>query len=61
VIKVNTQKKELVSLRIPAKLNKKLTEYLAPIGLSKNAYILSLIYKELKKEESTKNTEHAKD
>ena len=43
------EKKELVSLRIPVNLNKKLEEYVAPMGLSKNAYILGLLNRELDK------------
>lgn len=44
-----TPKKEMVSLRIPQPLNKRLTEYLAPKGITKNAFILGLINKELDK------------
>lgn len=40
-------KKELVSVRIPKELNKKLTEHVAAMGLSKTAFILNLINKEL--------------
>jgi len=42
-------KKEMVSLRIPQPLNKQLTEYLAPKGITKNAFILGLINKELER------------
>lgn len=40
-------KKELVSVRIPQQLNKRLAEYLEPKGVSKNAFILGLINREL--------------
>lgn len=52
---MNSYKKELVSVRIPNHLNKKFTEYVALRGLSKNAFILNLIYAELAK---TKNSTH---
>lgn len=44
--------KEMVSVRIPRDMNAKLTEYLKKIGITKNAFILSLIKKELDKEKS---------
>ena len=44
---MNELKKELVSLRIPETLNKKLAEHVAALGISKNAFILGLIHKEL--------------
>ena len=34
---MNVPKKELVSVRIPEELNKKLTEHVTPLGISKNA------------------------
>ena len=40
-------KKEMVSVRVPQALNKKLTEYLAPRGITKNSFILGLINREL--------------
>lgn len=49
---MNSQKRELVSVRIPKELNKRLTEYVAEIGISKAAFILQLIYKELKSEQT---------
>lgn len=45
--------KELVSVRIPKELNKKLAKHVAAMGLSKAAFILNLINKELKKETAT--------
>lgn len=42
-------KKEMVSVRVPQELNKKLTEYLAPMGMTKNSFILGLINRELDK------------
>ena len=49
---MDSQKRELVSVRIPKELNKKLTEYVAEIGISKAAFILQLIYRELKNEQA---------
>lgn len=42
-------KKELVSVRIPKELNKKLAEHVATKGISKTAFILTLINNELAK------------
>lgn len=42
--------KEMISVRIPKEMNKKLTEYLKPIGITKNAFILSLLKKEIEKQ-----------
>ena len=53
---MDSLKKELVSLRIPEILNRKLAEYVAPLGMSKNAFILSLIYRELKIEAEHEQT-----
>lgn len=50
---MNTLKKELVSVRIPEPLNRKLAEHVAPLGMSKNAFILSLINKELSQNKTT--------
>lgn len=47
-------KKELVSVRIPKELNKKLAEHVAAKGISKTAFILTLIDKEVSKELSNK-------
>ena len=44
--------KELVSVRIPKALNKRLAEYVAQIGMSKTALILKLIHDELSKQEA---------
>lgn len=48
-------KKELVSVRIPTELNKKLAEHVAAKGISKTAFILTLIDKEISKEKSNKS------
>lgn len=45
-------KKELVSVRIPTELNKKLAEHVAAKGISKTAFILTLIDKEISKKEN---------
>lgn len=42
-----TSNKEMVSVRIPKEMNKKLSEFLKPIGITKNAFILNLIKREL--------------
>ena len=42
-------KKVLVSIRIPEEMNKELTQLVEPLGLSKNAFIIGLIHKALKK------------
>lgn len=47
--------KELLSVRIPKELNKKFSKHIAPLGISKNAFILSLIHKEISKD-TTANT-----
>jgi len=46
---VTSQRKELVSVRIPKELNKRLAEHVATIGISKTAFILNLINRELSK------------
>lgn len=43
------QEKEMVSVRIPKNMNQKLTEYVKEIGITKNAFILSLINQEIEK------------
>ena len=40
-------KKEAIFLRIPETLNKKLEKRVSEIGISRPAFILSLIYKEI--------------
>lgn len=42
------KEKELVSVRIPIEMNKQLTEHVKQLGISKNAFILTLLNKELK-------------
>lgn len=41
--------KERLTVRLPKELNQKLTEYLEPKGIPKNAFILGLINRELDK------------
>lgn len=43
-------KKETLSIRLPVELNKKFTKYITSLGMSKNAFIISLIIKELEKQ-----------
>ena len=42
-------KKETVSVRLTPTTNKQLTEHVANLGISKNAFILNFINKELNK------------
>lgn len=41
-------KKQLLSVRIPMEINKQLSEHVKQLGISKNAFILTLLNKELK-------------
>ena len=43
-------KKELLSVRIPVDLNRKLADFVAPIGISKAAFILFLISQALRED-----------
>ena len=47
--KVTNDTKERLTVRLPSELNKRLTEYLNPKGIPKNAFILGLINQELDK------------
>lgn len=42
-------KRELVTLRIPASTNQKLASITRDLGISKNAFLLNLINKEIRK------------
>lgn len=42
-------KKELLSIRIPSHINKRLGEHVQQLGISKNAFVLNLINEELSK------------
>ena len=44
---MKSSKKELVSVRIPKELNQKFTEHVAAMGISKTAFILNFINKEI--------------
>lgn len=46
------QKKENLSIRIPVELNNKFTDYVSQLGVTKNAFILNLIHREMKKKNS---------
>ncbi len=52
------KRKELLSLRIPPELNRQLANHVKPMGLSKNAFILGLVNREL--EQSTGATDTAR-
>ena len=41
--------RQLVSVRLSAEMNKKFAEHVAKLGISKNAFIINLINKELSK------------
>lgn len=43
-------KRELVSIRIPIGMNKRLSTHVKQLGISKNAFVLNLLNKELEKE-----------
>ena len=45
-------KKRQIGIRIPCELDKRLEACVSEIGISKPAFILGLIYKELKKEDA---------
>ena len=42
-------KKELLTVRLPTEINHQFSEMVAQLGISKNAFILNLIHKEIKK------------
>lgn len=50
------KRKELLSLRIPPELNRRLANHVKPMGLSKNAFILGLVNRELEKGGKTQRT-----
>lgn len=43
--------KELLTLRLPTEINQKFSKIVSSLGISKNAFVLSLIHKEIKKAE----------
>lgn len=45
---MSSSKKELVSVRIPKELNTRFAKHVASMGISKTAFILNLINKELR-------------
>lgn len=53
-------KKESLSIRIPTEINKKFTDYVEQLGMTKNAFILNLIHKEIKKAEKNNSVEDRK-
>lgn len=48
----------MVSVRIPKNMNQKLTEYVKHIGITKNAFILSLIKQKIEKHQGKGNLGH---
>lgn len=53
-------KKSQFGIRIPLELNKLLEDRVKKIGISKSAYILTLIYNALEKSEQTNETDKEK-
>lgn len=49
---MTTCQKQLL-IRIPKELNERLEKHVRKIGISRQAFVLGLIYKELKKEAAT--------
>lgn len=47
---MNSNEKELISVRIPKELNRRFAKHVASLGISKTAFILNLINQELRKE-----------
>ena len=45
--------KERITVRLPAELNKKIGIHTEQLGISKNAFVLNLINKELAKKKDT--------
>ncbi|WP_182185525.1 hypothetical protein [Pectinatus frisingensis] len=50
---ISLDKKELVSIRIPVDMNRRLSAHVKQLGISKNAFVLGLLNKELRKQKST--------
>lgn len=44
--------REMVSVRIPKEMNQKLAQHVEKIGITKNAFILSLVKQELDKKKA---------
>ena len=53
--------KRQIGIRIPRELDERLESYVNKIGISKAAFILGLIYKELKKEAAETTVTPARD
>ena len=51
-MQIATCKKQIL-IRIPRELDERLEKHVKKIGISKQAFVLGLIYKELKKEAAT--------
>ncbi len=45
--------KERLTVRLPSELNEKLTSITSNLGLTKNAFVLNLIIREIKKSENS--------
>ena len=49
------QKKNTFSIRMPPDLDKKMTEYIAKIGISKSAFICNLVFQAMNEEPKKNN------
>lgn len=54
---MDKKKKELISVRLPTALNKKLARHVSVMGLSKSAFIIGLINNELSKNENDQSAQ----
>ena len=59
-ILITSEKKRQIGIRIPQELDCRLTELVNKIGISKPAFILSLIYRELEHNHSANSTDNSK-
>lgn len=57
IVKTKIEKAQ-ICVRIPKSLNKRLEEHISKIGISKQAFILRLVYEELERLSSTKRKEN---
>lgn len=59
---MNTEsRKNQMGLRIPQELNQRLEKHVGKIGISKNAFILNLIFNELEKTEKNSRADDTND
>ena len=59
---MNTEsRKNQIGLRLPPELNQRLEKHVSRIGISKNAFILNLIFNELEKSEKNSRADDNND